>query len=287
MRLWSNNLYKAGWVVVGDSTRVIDSNERMESRLKKAAAEGYQRREDAPEDSDGFTSGLNAAMVDALLSPDGQSAIVKAGSAEETREAIDEELETARAELAQVKEEAAGMLDEARAQIEVMRRNAMEEASEQGFQEGYQKGMEEVREMERACQARREELEAEYQQKIEELEPEFIDALTGIYEHIFKVDLSGYRQIVANLLIDALQKTGSASSYIIHVSKKDYPQVMREKKRILEESGTSTENLEIISDMTLSESQCMIETEAGVYDCSLETELKELCKKLRLLSYKK
>ena len=62
---------------------------------------------------------------------------------------------------------------------------------------------------------------------------------------------------------------------------------MREKKRILEESGTSTENLEIISDMTLSESQCMIETEAGVYDCSLETELKELCKKLRLLSYKK
>ena len=47
MRLWSNNLYKAGWVVVGDSTRVIDSNERMESRLKKAAAEGYQRREDA------------------------------------------------------------------------------------------------------------------------------------------------------------------------------------------------------------------------------------------------
>lgn len=95
-------------------------------------------------------------MVDALLSPDGQSAIVKAGSAEETREAIDEELEAARAELAQVKEEAAGMLDEARAQIEVMRRNAMEEASEQGFQEGYQKGMEEVREMERACQARRE-----------------------------------------------------------------------------------------------------------------------------------
>ena len=55
MRLWSNNLYKAGWVVVGDSTRVIDSNERMESRLKKAAAEGYQRREDSPEDSDGFT----------------------------------------------------------------------------------------------------------------------------------------------------------------------------------------------------------------------------------------
>ena len=286
MRLWSNNLYKAGWVVVGDSTRVIDSNEQMKSRLEEAEAQGYQRREAAAEDSDEFTSGLNAAMVDALLSPDGQSAIVKAGQ-QQAQEDINEELEAARAELAQIKEEAENMLEQANAQIEVMRRNAMEEAREQGFQEGYQRGMENVQDMERACHARREELEAEYQQKIEELEPEFIDALTSIYEHIFKVDLSDYRQIVINLLIDALQKTSSASSYIIHVSKKDYPQVMREKKRILEEAGTSTENLEIISDMTLSESQCMIETEAGVYDCSLETELKELGRKLRLLSYKK
>lgn len=286
MRLWSSNLYKAGWVVVGGDTRVIDTNEQVKSRLEKAEAEGYIRRRDAAEDADGFTSGLDVAMVDALLDPDGQGAVLKAG-APETLETVNEELEAARAELERVKEEAAGMLDETKAHIEAMRRNALEEASQQGFQEGYQKGLEEVQAMKNECHARREELETEYQQKIEELEPEFIDALTGIYEHIFKVDLSGYRQIVVNLLIDALQKTNSASSYIIHVSKKDYPQVMKQKERILEETGTLSENLEIISDMTLSESQCMIETEAGVYDCSLETELKELGRKLKLLSYKK
>lgn len=286
MRLWSSNLYKAGWVVVGGDTRVIDTNEQVKSRLEKAEAEGYIRRKDAVEDADGFTSGLDVAMVDALLDPGGQAAVLKA-DAPETLETVNEELEAARAELAQVKEEAAGILDEANAQIEAMRRNALEEASQQGFQEGYQKGMEGVQDMKNECHARREELEAEYQQKIEELEPQFIDALTGIYEHIFRVDLSDYRQIVVNLLIDALQKTNSASSYIIHVSKKDYPQVMKQKKRILEETGTLSDNLEIISDMTLSESQCMIETEAGVYDCSLETELKELGRKLKLLSYKK
>lgn len=286
MKLWYSNLYKAGWVVVGGDTRVIDTNEQVKSRLEKAEAEGYIRRKDAAEDADGFTSGLDVTMVDALLDPDGQAAVLKAG-APETLEAVNEELEAARAELAQVKEEAAGILDEANAQIEKMRRDALEEAGQQGFQEGYQKGLEEVQAMKNECHARREELEAEYQQKIEELEPQFIEALTGIYEHIFKVDLSDYRQIVVNLLIDALQKTNSASSYIIHVSKKDYPQVMKQKERILEETGTLSENLEIISDMTLSESQCMIETEAGVYDCSLETELKELSRKLKLLSYKK
>lgn len=286
MRLWSSNLYKAGWVLVdGDTPRVIDSNAQMKSRMEKAQAEGYVRREASSEESEGFSAGLNAAMVDALLSPEGQGTVLKAGVMEQ--EAVNEELEAARAELARVKEETADMLNEAQAQIEEMRRQALAQAQEQGFQEGYQKGMDEVQAMRNECQARREELEAEYQQKIEELEPEFIDALTGIYEHIFKVDLSSYRQIVMFLLIDAMQKTNGASNYIVHVSKKNYPQVIKQKERILEETGTLPENLEIISDMTLSESQCMIETEAGVYDCSLETELKELRRKLKLLSYKK
>ncbi len=286
MRLWSSNLYKAGWVLVdGDTPRVIDSNAQMKSRMEKAQAEGYVRREASSEESEGFSAGLNAAMVDALLSPEGQGNVLKAGVMEQ--EAVNEELEAARAELARVKEETADMLNEAQAQIEEMRRQALAQAQEQGFQEGYQKGMDEVQTMRNECQARREELEAEYQQKIEELEPEFIDALTGIYEHIFKVDLSSYRQIVMFLLIDAMQKTNGASNYIVHVSKKNYPQVIKQKERILEETGTLPENLEIISDMTLSESQCMIETEAGVYDCSLETELKELRRKLKLLSYKK
>lgn len=286
MRLWSSNLYKAGWVLVdGDTPRVIDSNAQMKSRMEKAQAEGYVRREASSEESEGFSAGLNAAMVDALLSPEGQGTVLKAGVMEQ--EAVNEELEAARAELARVKEETADMLNEAQAQIEEMRRQALAQAQEQGFQEGYQKGMDEVQTMRNECQARREELEAEYQQKIEELEPEFIDALTGIYEHIFKVDLSSYRQIVMFLLIDAMQKTNGASNYIVHVSKKNYPQVIKQKERILEETGTLPENLEIISDMTLSESQCMIETEAGVYDCSLETELKELRRKLKLLSYKK
>lgn len=286
MKLWSSNLYKAGWVVVGDETRVINSDEQMKSRLERAKAEGFLRKETAVEDADGFTSGLDAAMVDALLSPDGQETVLKASDLE-TQETVNEELEAAKAELALLKEEASHILDNANAQIEAMRRKALEEAREQGFQEGYQEGMNQVGAMKNECQAERRKLEAEYQQKIDELEPEFIDVLTDIYEHIFKVDLSDYRQIVEQLLIDTLQKTNSASNYIVHVSKKDYPKVMKAKERILEETGTLSENLEIISDMTLSESQCMIETEAGVYDCSLETELKELSRKLRLLSYKK
>ena len=122
---------------------------------------------------------------------------------------------------------------------------------------------------------------------VENLEPDFIETLAGIYEHIFKVDLSSYSEIVVNLLMDTMQNTDSASSYIVHVAKQDYPQVIKERERILEGTGTLSDSLEIISDMTLSPSQCMIETENGIYDCSLGTELEELGRKLRLLSYNK
>jgi len=45
--------------------------------------------------------------------------------------------------------------------------------------------------------------------------------------------------------------------------------------------------LEIAEDMTLSPTQCYIETDNGIYDCSLDTELAELSRKLKLLSYEK
>ena len=136
MKLWSSNLYKAGWVVVGDETRVINSDEQMKSRLERAKAEGFLRKETAVEDADGQETVLKASDL-------------------ETQETVNEELEAAKAELALLKEEASHILDNANAQIEAMRRKALEEAREQGFQEGYQEGMNQVGAMKNECQAER------------------------------------------------------------------------------------------------------------------------------------
>ena len=43
--------------------------------------------------------------------------------------------------------------------------------------------------------------------------------------------------------------------------------------------------LEIVEDVSLGENDCMIETEGGIFDCGLGTELSELAQKLKLLSY--
>ena len=45
--------------------------------------------------------------------------------------------------------------------------------------------------------------------------------------------------------------------------------------------------IEIMEDISLPPDSCMIETDGGIFDCSLGTELSELSTKLRMLSYSK
>ena len=269
----SRNFFKAGWFVVNESTRVIDSNTLMEQRLKKAAeSRGYEEKQQG-EAIDGFRAGLDADAVDTLLAPDGGVEILKETAMRE-QEALEKELEAARAELEKVRAEADQMIQSANVQIEQMRMDALEEAKNQGYQEGYDQGMAQAQVLKDDYLSKMEELNRDYRHKVEELEPMFVSNLTEIYEHVF------------NLLIDAMLKTDSAKNYIVHVSKQDYVMVCEERERIQEETGTLADHLEIVSDMTLSTSQCMIETESGIYDCSLGTELEELKRKLKLFSYR-
>ncbi len=283
-RSLSNNLVKAGWVVLENDVRVIDTNELMEQRLKTAADQLSGRSDPEGEDEDGFTGGLAAEKVDALFDPDSEGAVLKSAADEELR-AARQELEEARKELEQVKRETDDMVEKANARIEEMSAQALEEANARGYQEGYEKGMAQTQAAKEQYLSMQTQLEEEYSRRIEALEPEFIETITGIYEHIFRVDLSAYHELVTGLLTDAMQNTDTARNYIVHVSRQDYPAVCGAKEKILEETGTLSSNLEIISDMTLSPASCMIETENGIYDCSLGTELEELKRKLKLLSY--
>jgi len=280
-------LYKAGWVVINEDARVINSNELIERKLQNAARMNMHKA--APpeegEENDDFAAGISASSIDMLFDSDSESAVLKSASKEEL-DRTRQELDAAKEELLNVQAQIKQLKENAQAEIDDLRERALQEANERGYQDGYQQGMNEVAALREECAARERQLEQDYDSKMKELEPEFIRNLTQIYEHIFNVDLSDYHQLVVSLLTDAMQRIDASGNMIVHVAKEDYPQVSGAKAEILEKTGTPKERIEIVSDMTLAPSQCMIETESGVYDCSLGTELSELSKKLRLLSYK-
>lgn len=283
----SSNLLKSGWVTIRqEDARVIDSNSLIQKKIRNGLS--IQNRKTGGEEvsgGDGFLSGLNAETIE--YSEDSQDEAVLKSPSEEEKEALIREIQQAREELAAVKAEADSMIENAKAEITIMQTKAYEEAKNQGYQEGCRQGTAEADALKNEYAASQKQLEADYQRELEELEPKLIDALTGIYEHIFQVDLSDYKELVTGLLIRTMQKMDDVRIFMVHISREDYHTVINSRERILAETGKGSAKVEFIEDMTLSQSQCFIETENGIYDCSLGTELKELERKLKLLSYEK
>ena len=73
----------------------------------------------------------------------------------------------------------------------------------------------------------------------------------------------------------------------MHVSKDDYAYVNMQKKALAEGAVGGTGVVEVIEDITLHKNECMIETDGGIFDCGIGTELDELTKRLKLLSFMK
>ncbi len=282
-----SNLYKAGFVHLGEDARVIDMNAILEKRLKEEA----ERRSRQPEHElvaaqDGFTEGLNAEKVDVLLEPDAEAASQQNASIQE-QEQLKQEIEEARNELAGLQAQIEQEKEQAQLEIDQMKAKAFEEANEQGYQEGYRKGLDSVQELQKQCEDERLQQEQEYQKKLEEMEPLMVDTLCDVYSHIFKVEAKEHKELVLKLLQDTLLKVDGTGSIIVHVAKEDYAYVQEQKGALLEEAGMQSGSVEIVSDAALARAQCMIETEGGVYDCSLDTELAELKRRLMLLAYQK
>ena len=129
-------------------------------------------------------------------------------------------------------------------------------------------------------------MEQEFEEKISALEPQLADTLAGIYEYIFQVDLSPYQDIVTYLVTSALKKSGESKSCIVHVSKEDYPHVSSRKEEMTKGLPSGLQ-VDIIEDITLGKNEALIETDGGIIDCGLGTQLTELGRKIRLLAYEK
>lgn len=285
----SSNLYKRGYTFVKEEeTRIIDSNALIANIIGKASASrpGVGM---APPDKDGFSRGLSAEV----LSEEALEALTGEPGAREGAEEESGTMDLAAAAVSmgptaeELKEEALAEIEhmrtEAAAALEEERRKTLEAAQKQGYDEGVKQGRAEADSLKKELEAEKRRLETEYAERIAELEPQFIELLTGIYEHVIHVGLSDYQDLIVYLIEDALGQIDGGRSIIVHVSGEDYEYVNGRKADFVVGSAS----LEVVQDITLSKNQALIETENGIVDCSLGVQLSELGKKLRLLSYEK
>lgn len=281
----SKNLIKANQVVLKEEElRVIDTNELVAQKMKQI----HPRTEG--NETGGFRSGLNADIIETILTEEGDQAGEGIFSSEEAAQMDSQPVEEGPSPeelIAQAEVEIEEMKRQAREEIESMKEYTLEEWRKKGYQEGQKQAIEELERKKADLKQKEALLEADYQKQISQLEPSFIETLTGIYQQIFEVDLAEYKPILLHAISNCIRNIEGGRDFIVHVSKVDYEAVSKAKDELCAGLATTSATLEIVEDITLSTNQCMIETTNGIYDCSIGSQLEELGKRLRLLSYEK
>ena len=283
-----SSLIKSNLTVVQDEEKiVIDTNALVAQKLEALSGDafytadpgnyidpGMSETEDdglsglfgetPPEGGGGFKPGIQAEPIELIKEDSGPSP---------------EEL------LAEAREEIEQMQQDAARQIEQQRETALAEAKREGYDAGYREGMHQVEQIKEELAETQRQMASDYEQKLSELEPLFIEKLTSIYEHIFKVNMMSDKQVLLYLAENVIRNVEGNREFFVHVSKEDYAAVNMQKKQLEAAAAGSNTSVEVVQDTTLTEGECMIETDGGIFDCGLGTQLAELKKQLLLLAY--
>ena len=286
-----SNLFKAGYVSYDSSeARIIDSNELankkieafQEQELKRQRAQMAQDEEfQEGMEGDDFIPGIDMEQLTQLTEDQSMLQPVPPDP-QFDMEAMQAEIDL---KLQQAQEQADMIVKDAMAQADEIRNNAIEQGRQEGYNAGYQEGVAAAQSLQDEIEQQRGDLEKEYQQIVDELEPEMVDILTQIYEHVFNIELREDKGIILHLLKTTLSRIEPGNNLIVHISSDDYDEVMDEKDTLQAAITSPNTTMEIIEDPLLKENECMIESESGVFDCSLGVELSEITRKLKLLSF--
>lgn len=261
----SNLLKSSNIIINSDNKLVIDSNKMAEALLAQSGRKNYgvQAQE---ADADGFVCGLDAATVEQLVA--------------------DEPVDNT-AVLAEANEQAEQIIAQAQADAEQM----YAEARQSGYDEGINQAMADaqaqinakIEELQKEYADKNAALEAEYQELRNEMEKELASTILDVVANVTGAIAEDKKDIVMHLINGVMRNAELSKEFIIKVSEEDYKFVVNNKEMIY--GATSPDyHIEVIMDPSFERNQCVIETDAGVFDCSLDIQLQNLIQEIRILS---
>lgn len=295
-----SNLIKSGFVAFSnDNTVVIDANENkiiknIDSAIEEAAASSNASVEEAIAeamlqdaeleglDIDDESPGLSVDTSElAGLPPDGDSGL---------KQAADNLLQSAN-------KEAEDIINRAHDEAEKLRGEAYDEAEsiknsarEEGYQSGYEDGKNEAlgeyesktNELDSKINEVSKELADKKEELIKETEKQMVDWLCKMIPHITGVSIDGFGDVLMYMINSAMRELEDSRNFIIKVSTADYNNVIEHKDEIYGALNPGI-NMEIFEDVKLQDLQCLIETDNGIIDIGLDTQLNNLTKALRMM----
>lgn len=284
-----SNLLKGFYAPVNNSdTRVIDSNELISEKLvhirNTVSTDGFS--------GDGFSAGLNPLNVSQVLDESSriigeepvaidEQAIVEAESKRE--DILNDARNEADSILSRANEDALSIIENAKMEAE----RILLEAREQGYAEGAQQANLEAEALKQKVVSEYEEeknrLVAEYRKKAERIEPELVDVILNIFADITKTISVDKKDMILTLVNNVMSGGEASRNFIIKAAVEDAIFLRENKDKIIGATRNDI-HIEIVSDPSMKRNECLIDTDTGVYDCSLDIQLENLINDIRILS---
>ncbi len=201
----------------------------------------------------------------------------------QSEEILTEARDEAQSIIADANAQAEEIVNAAQLNADAMRNLARQDGEKEGYNEGTQRAALELQESQRNMQAKLDEMQTEYMDKQMSMAREIVEMCLPVFEHVFAAELAGRKDVIYHLLDHCIMKIERTGQMQIKVSDANADFIKSKKDEIQEKVGTEV-GLDIIADPLLNDSQCIIETDGGIFDCSIDTELDNLIREIRALS---
>ena len=275
-----SNLYKRN-NVVSQKERIIDYNDIIKSKIGVLIELAVKDKVS----TDGFISGLHAEVVEPLHGRGIDALTTDNENPQQQITKADLEASAAQAEslIGKANIESDNILYEAHNKADIIKKEA--------YSEGKEKGLEDARiEIDHQilkCQTEHEQTKLELQQQYDDMrskmEPELVSVITDVFKKVINIISDNNEEIILDLVNSVMHNTEVSREFVIKVSPDDYKFLVNNQGKIYCAMSKEVQ-IEIVEDLSMTKNQCVIESDVGVYDCSLDIQLSNLIKDIKLLS---
>ncbi len=271
-----------------DDKRVIDCNAIISDMLVKIR----NTASSAEFTEEGFNPLLNPLEVSEVLADDEH--IIGGEQSEDIEKSKVDREKRKEIIIAEAQAEADAIIDraneDARAiilQAQTEAESIKNEAMKQGFAEGTSKGMEQALTEVSIKQKELTELEqhliSEYKKKVEELEPALVDTILRLFSEITHTIAMDKKDMILTLVNNVMSGGEASRNFVIRVCSEDAIFLKENKEKIIGAVRKDI-HIEIVTDSSMKRNECLIDTDTGIYDCSLDIQLENLINDIKILS---
>ena len=265
--------------------KVVDSNALISERLVKIRES--MNKSNVGSDGSGFTLGLKAERVEVLIDDNEEEQEYSEEDIAEINEKASDVLDDAYKRAEQIIADAKSEADRILADSKKKSADMLEQAKEDGMSQALELARLQTEELEMNLTKEYEEkcrkLDAEYDERIKRMEPELVDILLKIFSEVTGVLAKDKKDMILTLVDTVMSGTDVSKNYIIKTSRED-AQFLRDNKERIHGTVGRDINVEIVEDPTLKRNQCLIDTDIGIFDCSLDIQLEKLIDAIKIIA---